>query len=245
MILCRYRQSHVDFLKLRVENGSFKAFYLEDYLARSQRSTSAPKPHTPSITSALALKRLKRLLDEIPEVRSAGPRSAKIDTWKSSTKIVLSDFYGEDSVAYKQFLSMHFAPYMSIINRPPESVFLERLNSGLDKATGFIKSRITDLQEQAGSTESIDASSYASDSESRKVFVVHGHDYGNKETVARFLEKLDLESIILHEQSDEGRTVIEKFEDHASDVRCAVVILTADDIGASKLNPEKQEHRAR
>ena len=35
---------------------------------------------------------------------------------------------------------------------------------------------------------------------SRKNFVVHGHDNEAKESVARFLEKLGLEPIILHEQ---------------------------------------------
>jgi predicted nucleotide-binding protein len=62
------------------------------------------------------------------------------------------------------------------------------------------------------------------------VFVVHGHDEGPKQTVARFLERLDLNAIILHEQSNRGRTVIEKFEDHA-EVQFAIVILTPDDIG--------------
>ncbi len=32
---------------------------------------------------------------------------------------------------------------------------------------------------------------------------------------------------------------------YTSDVRCAIVLLTADDIGYSKLNPSKQEQRAR
>ena len=50
---------------------------------------------------------------------------------------------------------------------------------------------------------------------SRKVFLVHGHDEAVKQSVARFLEKLNLEVIILHEQPNKGRTVIEKFEQHS------------------------------
>jgi predicted nucleotide-binding protein len=69
-------------------------------------------------------------------------------------------------------------------------------------------------------------------SESRKVFVVHGHDGEAKQAVARFLERLDLEPIILHEQTNRGRTIIEKFEAH-SDVAFAVVLLTPDDLGQS------------
>jgi predicted nucleotide-binding protein len=64
---------------------------------------------------------------------------------------------------------------------------------------------------------------------SRKIFVVHGHDEAALHAVARFLEQLKLEPIVLREQPDSGRTIIEKFEDYASEVRFAVVILTPDD----------------
>ena len=78
---------------------------------------------------------------------------------------------------------------------------------------------------------------------SRDVFVVHGRDDAAKESVARFLERLDLHPIILHEQADKGRTVIEKFEDH-SNVCFAVVLLTADDEGRLR-GSEQLELRAR
>ena len=45
---------------------------------------------------------------------------------------------------------------------------------------------------------------------SSEVFIVHGHDHGTKETVARFLEKLGLAATILHEQPDGGRALIQK-----------------------------------
>jgi predicted nucleotide-binding protein len=67
---------------------------------------------------------------------------------------------------------------------------------------------------------------------SRSVFVVHGHDGEMKSVVARFLSQCDLVPIILHEQPNQGRTVIEKFE-HNADVKFAVVLLTPDDIGGA------------
>lgn len=80
---------------------------------------------------------------------------------------------------------------------------------------------------------------------SRKVFVVHGHDEGLKQTLARLLEKLDLKAIILHEQPNKGRTLIEKFEDYA-DVSFAVVLLTPDDMGYSVASdPSAARPRAR
>jgi len=68
---------------------------------------------------------------------------------------------------------------------------------------------------------------------SRKIFIVHGHDDGARETVARFLERIGLEAVILHEQANQGRTIIEKVVAN-SDVGFAVVLLTPDDEGCVK-----------
>lgn len=77
-----------------------------------------------------------------------------------------------------------------------------------------------------------------------KVFVVHGHNHGIKESVARFLERLGLKPIILHEQPNAGRTVIEKFSDY-TDVQFAVVLLTADDLGKPRNSNQEAQLRAR
>lgn len=68
---------------------------------------------------------------------------------------------------------------------------------------------------------------------SNRVFVVHGHDEGARETVARFLMQLGFDPIILHEQANLGRTVMEKVEAHG-DVGFAVVLLTPDDEGCAR-----------
>ena len=60
--------------------------------------------------------------------------------------------------------------------------------------------------------------------------------------VARFLERLGFEAIILHEQPNLSRTVIEKIEAH-SEVGFAVVLLTPDDEG--NLKGERPQPRAR
>jgi len=62
------------------------------------------------------------------------------------------------------------------------------------------------------------------------VFLVHGHDEVTRELTARFLMQLGLSPIILHEQPNKSRTIIEKFAAYA-DVAFAVVLLTPDDIG--------------
>lgn len=79
---------------------------------------------------------------------------------------------------------------------------------------------------------------------SKRIFIVHGQDNGIKETVARYLTKLNLHPIILHEQPNQGNTIIEKFEAH-TDVEFAVVLFTCDDMGYPKNNPNDVKPRAR
>lgn len=68
---------------------------------------------------------------------------------------------------------------------------------------------------------------------SNRIFIVHGHDGEARESVARFLNLVGLDPVILHEQANRGRTIIEKVEAH-SDVGFAVVLLTPDDEGKAR-----------
>ena len=73
-----------------------------------------------------------------------------------------------------------------------------------------------------------------------KVFIVHGRDNGLKEAVARFVEKLRLDAVILHEQANQGRTIIEKVEAYGGDVAFAIVLLSPDDIGSLASESEQK-----
>jgi predicted nucleotide-binding protein len=70
------------------------------------------------------------------------------------------------------------------------------------------------------------------------IFLVHGHDEEMKQAVARTLSKLDLNPIILHEQPNQGKTIIEKFEKN-SDVQFAIVLLSSDDMAFTKTTSPK------
>lgn len=80
--------------------------------------------------------------------------------------------------------------------------------------------------------------------ESRRIFLVHGQDEAAKESVARFVTQLGLEPVILHEQTNRGQTIIEKFEEH-SNVAFAVILLTPDDVGYLAAKPRQTKPRAR
>lgn len=81
-------------------------------------------------------------------------------------------------------------------------------------------------------------------SNSKKVFIVHGRDDSKKYELFGFLYDRGLEPIILHEQVNNGQTIIEKIES-SSDVACAIILLTPDDVGKLKDSESALKTRAR
>lgn len=116
----------------------------------------------------------------------------------------------------------------------------ETLQTQLTRLQGLIELLETELQ--LANEQIITPTARAS---GHRVFLVHGHDDGTLQLVARFLEQLDQDVIVLREQPSKGRTIIEKFEDFA-DVGFAIVLLTADDRGGTREQPfDQQQARAR
>jgi CheY-like chemotaxis protein len=78
-------------------------------------------------------------------------------------------------------------------------------------------------------------------------FIVHGHDEKTKLEVKNYLQnRLHLpEPIILHEQANLGRTLIEKLEDLSSAADLAFVLLTPDDPPADPGSADAEKRRAR
>ena len=64
-----------------------------------------------------------------------------------------------------------------------------------------------------------------------KVFVVHGRDDGLKNEVGRWLARIGLDDVILHEQANLGRTIINKFQAISDDIVFALILMTPDDVG--------------
>ena len=77
-----------------------------------------------------------------------------------------------------------------------------------------------------------------------KIFIVHGRDNETKQEVARFIQKIGFEPIILHEQSNSGMTIIEKIERYTN-VGFGIVLYTPCDMGYEKNSPQDIKSRAR
>lgn len=104
-----------------------------------------------------------------------------------------------------------------------------------DVTTELLKEAKVRMQE----LPKLSASPSSTEIDNKKVFIVHGHDVSVKIAVARFLERLDLKPIILHEQASGGTTIIEKIENN-TDVGFGIVLYTPCDLGKAKNDTELQ-----
>jgi predicted nucleotide-binding protein len=64
-----------------------------------------------------------------------------------------------------------------------------------------------------------------------KIFIIHGHDELMKSSVQLLLTRAGLNDIVLHEQPDRGRTIIDKLIEETNDACYAIALLSPDDLG--------------
>lgn len=198
----------------------------------------------------IAVEKINTLIGRIDELKKIERGSAQFKKWIRDTQVALEHIFGKASRHITDFNQIGYS--LGAFSRStPEHKFQQRYLDGLENARYVLASMIEEIQEyweESGETEIItpnDESGMAPlQSDSNKIFIIHGHDGGAKETVARFISQLGLEPIILHEQPNQGRTVIEKFEDY-SEVGYAIALITPDDTGSSIKDPENIRKRAR
>jgi hypothetical protein len=117
-----------------------------------------------------------------------------------------------------------------------EEDVVEALDAGRAPSTTYEDRAAVRPTASAGSSTipSTQRPSYPAASATAPIFLVHGHDHRLLHEVVRVLERATArEVIVLHEQASRGRTLFEKFEEHAQLASFAVVLLTADDVGGA------------
>lgn len=160
----------------------------------------------------------------------------------------------EAEILWNEFLKYH----KLVLNDFKENNFIPKINyqvnSSSHRSGEMIQIMKTTIQsiEDALSDEQITPKSSDSDpiiiqqnKLGNDIFIVHGHDNETKQETARFIEKLHLNAVILHERPNKGRTIIEKLVDESQSAGYAIILLTPDDIGFLKGKESESEERAR
>ena len=180
--------------------------------------------------------KLIKLYNEIDELKNkSSSKDSDFKAWRTDVQLCLSSLYGEKSIQLKNFNNRLFSPIVSVTGTDLHGPYVQDLETTKKEFERYIG----DFEDE-NSNANVEKNGLLNN----KVFVVHGHDGELKEKVARRLEQQDIEAIILSEQVNRGRTIIEKIEAY-SDVHVAIALFTQDDIGAAKEEKENQKYRAR
>jgi len=163
-------------------------------------------------------------------------------TWEMLTRNYLEKAFGRNSpnVTTVTSVGKYGSFPMNAGNDWWEKHRAESLQTQLSKLRGLIELLTTGNELQGGHVVAPQT-----EAKGHRIFLVHGHDELALHETARFMEKLEQDVIVLREQANQGRTIVEKFEDFA-DVGFAVVLLTSDDLGgAASTTHDRQQPRAR
>ncbi len=181
-----------------------------------------------------AIKKLNELisrLNSLPHFVDGGPNH-EFDKWKRNCKLAIKKIFDESYV--EEFSKIKFVPSMIYLGMD-RSDFIKGHNKGREKAKAKLESFIEEIEDYWDEPTIDNTSDFKIENtkilEKSKVFIVHGHDELAKTEIARYLEKLNIEPIILHEQASESKTVIEKIEKYGNEVGFAVVLYTECDVG--------------
>lgn len=64
----------------------------------------------------------------------------------------------------------------------------------------------------------------------RTVFIIHGHDHALKHELQLLLKNAGVACVVLHEEADKGRTIIDKLVQESAPSNFAVAVLSPDDL---------------
>lgn len=193
-----------------------------------------------------ALKQLKSVINSIESLKKVEAFSGEHVKWLAIATDLLENIFGKGSRYFKTLISLTWKrngqfiisdrmgsmnPQMAI-DREHHKAYLKQL----DSAKGLLEAAYTTIEnmKDINSLNKKMDQKIGTISDNKQVFIVHGHNIEKKETTARIIEKLGLEPIILHEQANKGRTILEKLSECSDGVIFAIILLTADDMGKDK-----------
>ena len=177
---------------------------------------------------------IKSLIDDLNELPHRD--SNRLDAFLKRADMIIRKVFGDSSKYLKDLNEIGFSPVCG-------GLFDECWTSGKSSMLNLLNTMVEDL-DLSGDLMKTGEASKVGGKLSNQIFVVHGHNEAMKHDVARTLEKLELNPIILDEKPNAGRTIIEKFTEY-SNVSFAVVLFSPDDVGYAKGHQTDAKTRAR
>ena len=178
------------------------------------------------------------LLDSLlKEAESLQYKDGNLDKITKRADMLAKKVFGMNTEYVKKLNSIRYSPTIRFSGMDP-SIYNSSFQSGKKQLVNLISVMLEDLSLSITDEISDIETIKQPEKNSASIFLVHGHNEEMKQATARFIEKIGLKSIILHEQPNRGRTIIEKFTDYAN-VAFAIVLLSADDVAYPKSEKSK------
>lgn len=185
------------------------------------------------------MSRLEKFVKEAKEFseKDITASNPEFVAWNNSLIRYMEKNYGAISTTTNNFKKRTYSLGVYTLGTPPSS-FINAYKKDM-KIT--LRELEILLEEEM---EDYDTPAITEKKQTKKVFIVHGRDNSKKYELSGFLYEQGLTPIILHEQVNNGQTIIEKIESN-SDVACAIILLTPDDEGRLKASENNLKTRAR
>ena len=181
----------------------------------------------------------EKLDDILERTKNLSPFDEKeLDIIRNKIDLYSEKMFGDKSKYGKKSHNISFHP---MVYPCSHELKIDRWRSGREQLVNLIETMIEENEMQDNSLTIDDTQEQAN---SKKVFIVHGHNDKLKYNVSNWLYSIGLEPIILHLQPNGGTGSILSKIDANADVRCAIVLMTGDDEGKSKLE-KNYKSRAR
>ncbi|MGL6076129.1 MAG: TIR domain-containing protein [Fimbriiglobus sp.] len=210
--------------------------------------------------SSKVIEMLRQRRIELDGLAVTYPSWQKVTEWHARTRPVLKQYFPEQVDKFDEFLQPRWSFFPRVVvsgggpNQNADVDARERqANNNIAQAAkarllahldAVIELAVLGEEEAAAPPRPERAT--ITTNQNNNVFIVHGHDEGMQQAAARALSKLGLDPVILSEQANEGRTIIEKFESSSDQVGFAVILFSPDDKAHStKAAPDTARLRAR
>jgi predicted nucleotide-binding protein len=214
-----------------------------------------PTPQPRVLTGDQIRQGIDRLRKRILELEAFEPASVQ-ERWSPAIHAIdtaieetLAKVFGEGTPAYNRYSSaarLDNGPLIMGGGPDPAYRVQEWLGEGKARSLALLNQAVRGLEEDladASEGSTISAPAQPRFANNDEIFVVHGRDSPAKIEIARLIERAGLKAVILHEQPNQGRTIIEKFEAHGGAAGFAVIVVTPDDVGG--LDKDHLQPRAR
>ena len=175
----------------------------------------------------IELRRLREQADE-PATRRPGPEHT---AWKAKTDALMKAALGADSSTLQAFRELSYSVGFWTGSPGEDARDAQYFASQTGEAAALIDAAIYELELRPAESKDAPTSTPARGG-AASIFVVHGRNDARKYELVRLLDRaVAAEAVVLHEQANQGATLLEKFEHHAHRAAFAVVLLTSDDEG--------------